>query len=68
MQEFNPQAFKELRKAAGYTQKALGEAIGTTERHVQFWEHGKLTPTASYLLRAMRLLHCTPDDLLTDPS
>lgn len=57
------------RKAAGYTQKALGEAIGTSESHVQFWEYNRKQPTASYLLRIMLLLHCSAADLVSnDPA
>ena len=66
MKHFSPKAFQALRRSAGYTQKSLAEAIGTTERHIQFWEHGEHLPTADYLLRAMVLLHCTADELLTD--
>jgi len=66
MQVFDPQAFKERRKAAGYTQKVLGEAIGTVESHVQYWERGAKQPTATYLLRAMVLMKCAPSDLLKD--
>jgi DNA-binding transcriptional regulator YiaG len=65
MKQFNPAAFKALRKASGHTQKSLGKALGTTEQHVQFWEYGKALPTATYLLRAMVLLDCTAADLLT---
>jgi len=64
---FSRHAFRSLRQARGLTQKKLGEAIGTTEQHVQLWEYGKRTPTADYLLRAMVLLGCTPQDLLAAP-
>ncbi len=67
MQVFSPEALKAARKAGGFTQKALGEAVGTTEQHVQLWEYGKRTPTADYLLRILVLLGCAPQDLLKDP-
>ena len=64
MQVFCKDKFKAIRKAKGYTQKSLAEAIGTYEQHVQQWEYGKGTPNATYLLRTMKLLDLTPDDLL----
>ena len=66
MQVFDGKKFAARRRAAGYTQKALGEAIGTSESHVQFWERCAKQPTATYLLRTMLLLNCSPADLLTD--
>ena len=63
---FDGKKLAALRKAAGYTQKALGEAVGTSERHAQMWEYGKALPTATYLLRAMTLLNCAAADLLTE--
>ena len=66
MQVFDGKKLAVLRKAAGYSQKKLGEALGTYEQHVQQWEYGKLLPTANYLLHAMLLLGCSPADLLTD--
>ncbi len=68
MKMFSPDAFQSMRKMKGITQKSLGEAIGTSERMVRKWEGGTSEPTASYLLRAMALLNCTPQDLLKDPS
>ena len=66
MPVFDGKKFAALRKAAGYTQRALGEAIGTVEQHVQVWEYGKKVPTADYLLRVMILLGCTAADLVSD--
>ena len=66
MKTFSKDALRAARKAAGYTQKALGEAVGTTEQHLQQWEYGKVEPSASYLLRMMFLLNCSPQDLLTE--
>ena len=66
MQVFDGHKLAALRKAAGYTQKSFGESIGALERMVQFWEADSRHPNATYLLRAMSLLNCTPADLLTD--
>jgi len=66
MKKFSKDALRAARKAAGYTQKALGEAIGTTEQHIQKWEYGKVEPSATYLLHMQILLNCTPSDLLTE--
>jgi transcriptional regulator with XRE-family HTH domain len=68
MQKFSPAALKAARQHKGYTQKELGIAVGTTERHVQSWEYGTRSPTATYLLRLMVLLDCSATDLLTDGS
>ena len=66
MQEFDGKKLAIIRKAAGYTQKALGEAIGTTERVVQQWEYNTRAPSATLLLRLMLLLNITAADLLTE--
>lgn len=66
MQVFDRAALKELRQEKGYTQKALGVAIGTKEQHIQQWEYGARQPTANYLLRMMVLLDCSAADLLMD--
>lgn len=66
MKIFYPAAFKEQRIKSGYTQKAFGEAVGTIETHVQQWEYGTRSPTATYLLRALMLFRCQPEDLMKD--
>lgn len=67
MQGFSGKKLAAYRKAGGYTQKALGEAVGTSERIVQKWEACETEPTASFLLRAMVLLGCSAQDLLKEP-
>ena len=66
MQVFDGKKLVALRKAAGYTQKAFGEAIGTSEQQYQRWEYGKVEPSATYLLRMQKLLQCSPDALLVE--
>ncbi len=68
MQGFSATKFRALRKAAGYSQKALGTAVGTSERRVQFWEAAEVEPSATYLLRIMVLLQCQASDLLDEGS
>ncbi len=68
MQGFSAQRLRFLRKEAGLSQKALGEAIGSNERRVQRWEAGEVEPSATYLLRIMVLLKCLASDLLDDES
>jgi len=66
MKDFSFEKLTNARKAAGYTQKSFGEALGIAAQHVQQWEYGKKQPTAKYLLNAMELLNCAPADLLAD--
>ena len=60
---FNPEKLREQRKLKGFTQKALGAAVGTSERHYQYWEAGDREPSGSYMLRLLIALDCTPYDL-----
>lgn len=57
------------RKAAGFTQEALAEALGTDPRTVRNWESGKSEPTPYKRPKLARLLDVTRsqlDALLTD--
>ena len=67
MKVFSPNALQEIRKRSNLTQKVLGKAVGASERGVIRWENGTFEPSATYLLRAMVLLGCAPEDLLADP-
>lgn len=67
MQPSTPQkkSLKELRKAAGLTQKQLAEATGLKLRSIQDYENGKqglkyAGPVARHLLA--KALHCSIDD------
>lgn len=59
---------QQKRKAAGMTQRQLGEAIGiegrSGENHVQKWEYNQLTPSLKYLRPLCRALHCTLEELI----
>ena len=53
---FNYKVMKERRKALGYTQKQVAEAIQTNVRTYQKWENGETTPDGYYLLRLLNWL------------
>lgn len=54
--EFNYQALKAYRKAAGMTQKEVAEAVGANVRTYQNWERGDAVPDGHYLLRIINWL------------
>jgi DNA-binding XRE family transcriptional regulator len=54
--EFNYQALKAYRKAAGMTQKEVADAIGANVRTYQKWESKGSVPDGHYLLRIMNWL------------
>lgn len=53
------------RKENGYTQAALAEKLGITDRAVSKWENGKSMPDASIMLELCELLKINVDELLT---
>lgn len=53
------------RKEAGYTQAALAEKLGITDRAVSKWENGKSMPDVSIMLELCALLHINVNELLT---
>lgn len=42
------------------SQKALGEAIGTTYRHILDWEKGRYGPSLDYAEKLAQVLGCEP--------
>ena len=70
--EFNYQALKAYRKAAGMTQKEVAEAVGVNVRTYQKWESKGSVPDGHYLLRIMNwlqiedvqdlIIYADPDD------
>jgi putative transcriptional regulator len=54
-QEIEPASIKAIRKNAGMTQKAFGDAIGVPESSIRNWEQGRREPTgaAKVLLRLL---------------
>ena len=53
------------RKENGYTQAALAEKLGITDRAVSKWENGKSMPDASIMLELCELLQINVNELLT---
>lgn len=54
---------KELREAAGLTQRALAEKVGVDRTAVAKWESGATFPTSSKLPKIAEALRCTVSDL-----
>ena len=52
------------RKENGYTQAALAEKLGITDRAVSKWENGKSMPDASIMLELCELLKINVNELL----
>lgn len=55
----------DCRKEAGYTQTALGEKLGITDRAVSKWETGKSMPDVSIMMELCELLNINVNELLT---
>ncbi len=53
------------RKDCGYTQAALAEKLGITDRAVSKWETGKSIPDASIMLELCEILEINVNELLT---
>jgi transcriptional regulator with XRE-family HTH domain len=54
----------QLRKAAGYTQVELAEALGTTQRMIAYYEGPAENPPAALLPELAQLLGVSVDELL----
>lgn len=54
-----------LRKEAGYTQAALAEALGITDKAVSKWECGKGLPDSSLLPQLAKLLDCDVEMMMS---
>lgn len=54
---------KRKRIAAGLSQTALAEILGTVQSAVSAWESGEKMPRASQLPALAAALHCTIDEL-----
>lgn len=59
---------KEKREQINMTQQELADALGIDQSTVCLWETGKTSPRAKLLPKIARLLSCTVDDLLVEPS
>lgn len=54
---------KSLRKAAGFTQKQLAEAVGLSEQAIRMYELGKREPSADVIRRIGKALDVAPESL-----
>ena len=61
-------AIKAARLARGLTQKAVGDALGINDRHVQAWEAGRRNPSRKYLRALAEVLGLQVTDLLPQPN
>jgi len=52
------------RLARGLTQKAVGDALGINDRHVQAWESGRRNPGRKHLAKLAEVLGLQVADLL----
>ena len=62
------QYIQNLRKAAGMTQKELGDKLNISFQAVSKWENGDTLPDTGILLELCDILHTTADKLLNGGS
>lgn len=55
---------KELRKAAGLTQRELGEIVGASDVSISFYERGEQSPDVEMLKKLATALNTSVDALL----
>lgn len=60
--------FLAVRKRLGLTQAEVAEAAGLSDRTYAEIERGTVNMRVETLLRICRVLHSTPDDILTEPA
>lgn len=61
----NGEKLREYRKAAGLTQKELGEKCGISTVMVSYMEDEIKNPSVETLKRIIEVLGCTADELLS---
>ena len=59
-------SLSDKRKAAGFTQNDLAEALGVGQSTVAMWETGQAYPRAALLPKIAQVLGCTVDELLAE--
>ena len=55
---------KQLREEKGISQRALAKKIGASAKAVNFWESGKVEPSAKFILALADAFECTTDYIL----
>lgn len=61
-------AIETYRKARGYSQQALADALNVTQGAVSQWENGLSIPAVPKLKAMAKLFGCKVDDLLDEHS
>lgn len=54
---------KNLRTAAGISQKAFAEKLGTTQQRVSEWERGVVEPSLYNIIKILNVLNVSFDEL-----
>ncbi len=57
---------KELRKEKGLTQIALGNAIGVSQKAIDYWERDVNEPKASYVMALVRFFEISYNEFFED--
>lgn len=60
-------SIKVLRKNAGMTQEDLAQRLNVSYQAVGKWERGEAYPSAALLPALAEALHCSIDELYTQP-
>ena len=55
----------QLRKERNLSQQQLANAIGVTQKSIDFWEKGINEPTAGYVVKLATFFNVSADDLLS---
>lgn len=55
---------KQLREEKGISQRTLAKQIGASPKAVNFWESGKVEPSAKFICALADVFECTCDYLL----
>ena len=60
----NMYRIKQLREEKNLSQRALANLIGASNKAVNFWETGKVEPSAKFICALADVFECTADYLL----
>ena len=57
---------KELRIEKGISQKSLGEAIGVSQKAIDYWEREVNEPKIGYILKLIAFFEVSPNEFFED--
>lgn len=63
-----PERLRNLREHLGFTQEALGQAVGVTRQTIASWEQGETSPTLAQLFRLSKAMAVPVEALLGEPA